>query len=45
MSLNPGAMKGSMELYGALLHRPSPLTRAQREMLATVVAVELHCPY
>ena len=45
MSLNPGAMKASMELYGALLHRPSPLSRAQREMLATVVAVELHCRY
>ncbi len=45
MSQNPGTMKASMEMYGAIMHRSSPLTRAQREMLATVVAVELHCPY
>jgi alkylhydroperoxidase family enzyme len=45
MSLNPGVMKASMELYGAIMHRSSPLSRARREMLATVVAVELHCPY
>ena len=45
MSLNAGAMKGSMEMYGAIMHRPSPLSRAQRELLATVVAGELRCPY
>jgi alkylhydroperoxidase family enzyme len=45
MSLNPLAMRGSMSLYGALLHAESPLTRHQREMLATVVSSELRCPY
>jgi uncharacterized peroxidase-related enzyme len=45
MSLNAGVMKASMEMYGAIMHRSSPLSRAQRELLATVVAGELHCPY
>lgn len=45
MSQNPRVMKASMEHYGALLHAPSPLSRAQRELLATVVSVENHCRY
>jgi alkylhydroperoxidase family enzyme len=45
MSLNARAMKSSMELYGALMHGQSPLSRARREMLATVVARELGCVY
>lgn len=45
MSLNPEAMRASMQLYGALMHGPSPLSRLQREMLATVVSAELACPY
>jgi alkylhydroperoxidase family enzyme len=45
MSLNAGVMKASMEMYGAIMHRSSPLSRARREMLATVVSSELHCPY
>jgi alkylhydroperoxidase family enzyme len=45
MSLNPEAMRASMQLYSALLHGPSPLSRLQREMLATVVSAELACPY
>ena len=45
MSLNPRTMKASMDQYGAIMHGRSPLSRGQREMLATVVAVELDCHY
>lgn len=45
MSLNPHVLKASMEHYGALMHAQSPLSRAQRELLATVVSVENHCRY
>jgi len=45
MSLNPRALKASMEQYGAIMHGQSPLSREQREMLATVVAATLGCVY
>jgi uncharacterized peroxidase-related enzyme len=45
MSVNPPAMAASMELYRALMFGPSPLSRAQRELLATVVSAELDCFY
>ena len=45
MSQNPRAMKASMDFYGALMTGKSPLSRAQREMLATVVSAENHCLY
>jgi alkylhydroperoxidase family enzyme len=45
MSLNPRVLRTSMEQYGAIMHGRSPLSRAQREMLATVVAVENDCYY
>ncbi|MGB0384547.1 MAG: hypothetical protein ACPGWR_06955 [Ardenticatenaceae bacterium] len=45
MSQNPGTLKASMGLYGAIMHKPSPLSRLQREMVATVVSAELACPY
>lgn len=45
MSQNPRAMKASMDFYGAIMHGQSPLSRAQREMLATVVSAENHCLY
>ena len=45
MSLNPRVLKTSMDQYGAIMHGRSPLSRAQREMLATVVAVENDCYY
>lgn len=45
MSLNPRTLKSSMEFYGAVMFGSSPLTRAQRELLATVVSVELDCHY
>jgi alkylhydroperoxidase family enzyme len=45
MSLNPRVMKASMDHYGALMFAPSPLSRVQRELLATVVSAELSCHY
>ena len=45
MSLNPYAMRDSMALYGTLMMGQSPLSRAQRELLATVVSFENHCRY
>lgn len=45
MSLNPPVLKTSIELYLAIMYGPSPLTRVQRELLATVVSAELECHY
>ena len=45
MSLNPRVMKASMEHYRAIMFGSSPLSRAQRELLATVVSAELDCFY
>ena len=45
MSLNPEAMRDSMAMYLTILKGESPLSRAQREMLATVVSAELECHY
>jgi hypothetical protein len=38
-------MDASLKLYGAAMFGPSPLSRAQREMLATVVSREQRCFY
>ena len=45
MGQNPQVMKASMDMYGAIMHGPSPLSRGQREMLATVVSAHNHCLY
>ncbi len=45
MSLNPRVMRASIEFYQAVMFAASPLTRAQRELLAVVVSVELACRY
>lgn len=45
MSQNPGAMRDSMRFYVTLMKGDSPLSRVQREMLATVVSAELACHY
>jgi alkylhydroperoxidase family enzyme len=45
MSLNPRVMKASMDHYAAIMFGPSPLSRRQREMLATVVSAEVGCHY
>ena len=44
-SLNAGALHASMALYGATMHGPSGLSRAEREMLATVVSRINDCFY
>jgi len=45
MSVNPAAMDASLGLYRALMFAESPLSRAQRELLATVVSGEIRCVY
>ena len=46
MSLAPGgAAARSMELYKAIMFGPSGLTRAERELLATVVSATNECYY
>jgi len=45
MSLNPRVLKDGIGFYGAIMFGRSPLTRAQRELLATVVSTELECHY
>lgn len=45
MSPNPKVLRASISFYGAIMHGPSPLSRAQREMLATVVSRTIGCRY
>jgi alkylhydroperoxidase family enzyme len=45
MSVNPRALRDSMGFYRTIMMGESPLSRAQREMLATVVSAELDCFY
>jgi len=45
MSLNPEALRDSMGFYLTIMKDESPLSRPQREMLATVVSAELECHY
>jgi len=45
MSQNPRAMDASMAFYGAIMCGPSPLTRWQREMMATVTSKANDCFY
>jgi alkylhydroperoxidase family enzyme len=45
MSLNAPLMRDSMAFYITLMKGPSPLRRAQREMIATVVSAEVGCHY
>ncbi len=45
MSLNPRAMKVSLDFYKTLMYGPSPLSRGRREMLAVVVSATNHCVY
>ncbi len=44
-SLNPASLDGHMNLYKALMFKPSPLSRALREMIATVVSSVNECEY
>ncbi len=45
MGLAPATLDASMSLYRAAMFNPSPLSRAQRELLATVVSTENECFY
>jgi uncharacterized peroxidase-related enzyme len=44
-SLNPESLRASMQLYLATMYSRSGLSRAEREMLATVVSWANHCFY
>jgi uncharacterized peroxidase-related enzyme len=44
-SLNPAALTASMQMYRTTMFGPSGLSRAEREMLATVVSWANHCFY
>jgi alkylhydroperoxidase family enzyme len=45
MSLNPPVLRDSIRLYLSVMTGESPLSRVQRELLATVVSAELECHY
>jgi len=44
-SLNPAVLHAGVQLYTALMHGPSALSRAQRELIATVVSRTNDCFY
>ena len=44
-SLNPRALRASVEMYRATMLGPSDLSRADRHRLATVVSWANHCFY
>ena len=45
MSLRPGVLRRSMDLYRVIMFGPSELSRAERELLATVVSAANECRY
>jgi alkylhydroperoxidase family enzyme len=45
MCLNPLVLNRSMGLYAAIMFGPSPLARAERELLAVVVSNANRCHY
>jgi alkylhydroperoxidase family enzyme len=45
MSVNPPLLRDSIAFYRTLMFGESPLTRAQRELLATVASAEVRCRY
>jgi uncharacterized peroxidase-related enzyme len=45
MSLNPETLRASMGLYRQVMFGPSELSRAERELLATVVSNANDCHY
>lgn len=44
-SIHPAVMRQHWDLYRELMHRPGPLTRREREILAVRVSGLNHCPY
>lgn len=45
MSLNPPLLRDSIRFYRTVMFGESPLSRAQRELLATVVSAVNGCHY
>ena len=45
MSLRPGVLRASMELYREIMFGESGLSRQERELLATVASAEQSCHY
>ena len=45
MSLRPEVLHASMEMYRAIMFGPSSLSRAERELLATVTSSANDCHY
>ena len=45
MSVKPTTLQASMNFYSEIMHAPSPLSRAQREMIATAVSRDNNCHY
>ncbi|MEA2386392.1 MAG: hypothetical protein QOJ22_566 [Thermoleophilaceae bacterium] len=45
MSLRPGVLKRSMDLYKEIMFGPSGLSRQERELLAVVVSRQNDCHY
>jgi hypothetical protein len=43
--VHPEVMRQHFELYRELMHRPGPLTRFQRELLAVRISAINHCHY
>ena len=43
--IHPRIMRLHYEIYVELMHRPSPLTRVQRELVASVVSTLNECKY
>jgi alkylhydroperoxidase family enzyme len=44
-AIHPAVMRQHYELYKQLMHRPGPLTRRERELLAVRVSGLNHCHY
>jgi len=44
-AVHPAVMRQHYDLYRELMHRPGPLTRREREILAVRVSGLNHCPY
>ncbi len=44
-NLNPRVLRAHYDLYRAIMHGPSPLTRVQREMIGLVVSLLNQCDY
>ena len=44
-SQNASSLQAMLQLYSATMRGPSPLTRAQREMMAVVVSKTNDCHY